>query len=157
MAEIQIKKPKGATKSRKILGRGIGSGLGGTSGKGNKGQKARSGGSIKPGFEGGQMPIYRRVARRGFSNYPFKTDFIVINVGSLEKVYKSGETVNQETLVAKGLIKKSEILVKILGQGDLTKKLTVEIPLVSESAREKILKAGGTAPAAPVAQENQGE
>jgi large subunit ribosomal protein L15 len=156
MGDIQIKKPAGATRSRKIVGRGVGSGIGGTSGKGNKGQKARSGGSIKPGFEGGQMPIYRRVARRGFSNHPFKTDFIVINIGSLEKVYKNGETVNHITLVEKGLIKRSEILVKILGKGDLTKKLNVEIPMVSESAREKILKAGGTAPE-PVKQENQGE
>lgn len=157
MAEIKIKKPAGATKSRKIVGRGVGSGIGGTSGKGNKGQKARSGGGIKPGFEGGQMPIFRRVARRGFSNHPFKTDFIVINLGSLDKVYKDGETVNHITLVEKGLIKKSEILVKILGNGELSKKLTVEIPMVSESARAKILKAGGTAPAPVEKQESQGE
>ena len=98
---------------------------------------------MRPGFEGGQMPLYRRVAARGFSNHPFKVDYVVINLSSLEKVYSDGETVSLDTLVAKGLVKKSETLVKILGNGELKKKLEVTVPAVSASAKAKIEKAGG--------------
>ena len=138
-----LRAPKGANKSKSIVGRGRSSGSGKTSGKGHKGQKARSGGGVRPGFEGGQMPIYRRVAARGFSNHPFKTEYVVINVASLEKVFADGETVTHETLVQKGLVKNSETLVKILGEGELKKKLEVAVPAVSASAKDKIEKAGG--------------
>lgn len=143
MSVNPLKAPRGASKKKSILGRGRSSGSGKTSGKGHKGQKARSGGGVRLGFEGGQMPLYRRVAARGFSNHPFKTEYVVINVSSLEKVYTDGETVNHGTLMQKGLVKKSEILVKILGEGELNKKLEVAVPAVSASAREKIEKAGG--------------
>ena len=144
MSIIPLKAPKGASTKKNIVGRGRSSGSGKTAGKGHKGQKSRSGGNVRPGFEGGQMPLYRRVAARGFSNYPFKTEYVVINVSSLEKVYADGETVTLETLVQKGLVKKSEKLVKILGEGDLKKKLEVSVPAVSASAKEKIEKAGGS-------------
>jgi len=143
MSSIQIKAPKGANKNRKRLGKGTGSGHGKTAGKGHKGQKARSGGGVTPGFEGGQMPLFRRVAARGFSNYPFKKTYIAVNLDLLEKFYQDGETVSKETLVEKGLVKKSEKLIKILGTGDLTKKLDVEIAAISQSAKAKIEKAGG--------------
>jgi large subunit ribosomal protein L15 len=143
MSANTLRAPAGANKKKSIVGRGRSSGSGKTSGKGHKGQKARSGGGVRVGFEGGQMPLYRRVAARGFSNHPFKTEYIVINVSALEKVYSDGEKVSLDTLVSKGLVKKSEILVKILGDGEITKKLEVEIPSVSSSAREKIEKAGG--------------
>jgi large subunit ribosomal protein L15 len=143
MSEFQVKAPKGANKNKKIAGRGRASGSGKTSGKGHKGQKARSGGGTRIGFEGGQMPLYRRVAARGFSNHPFKTEYTALNVSSLENVFADGDSVTLETLVTKGLIKKSETLVKILGQGELTKKLEVAVPALSASAKEKIEKAGG--------------
>lgn len=156
MSVKPLRAPKGASKSKTIVGRGRSSGSGKTSGKGHKGQKARSGGGVRPGFEGGQMPIYRRVAARGFSNYPFKTEYVVINVASLEKVYADGEKVTLDTLVQKGLVKKSETLVKILGQGDLKKKLEVSVPAVSASAKEKIEKAGGSV-VEPVAADSKTE
>lgn len=143
MSSMQIKAPKGANKNRKRLGKGPGSGTGKTSGKGHKGQKARSGGGVTPGFEGGQMPLFRRVAARGFSNYPFKKKYIAVNLDLLEKFYQDGETVNRETLIEKGLIKNGEKLVKILASGELSKKLDVEIAAISQSAKAKIEKAGG--------------
>lgn len=143
MSISPLRAPKGASKKKNIVGRGRSSGSGKTSGKGHKGQKARSGGGVRLGFEGGQMPLYRRVAARGFSNHPFKTEYVVINVSSLEKLFNDGDTVNLDTLVQKGLVKKSETLVKILGEGDLKKKLEVAVPAVSASARVKIEKAGG--------------
>lgn len=138
--------PRGANKKPKRVGRGSSSGLGTTAGKGNKGQQSRSGSGVPyVGFEGGQMPLYRRIARRGFSNYPFKKEYVCLNVRDLERKFNEGETVNKETLVAKGLISKSESLhVKILGDGELTKKLSVEADKMSESAKAKIEKAGGT-------------
>lgn len=138
--------PKGANKKPKRVGRGSSSGLGTTAGKGNKGQQSRSGSSTPyVGFEGGQMPLYRRVARRGFSNYPFKKEFVCINVGVLDAKFADGETVNKETLAAKGFISaKAAPLVKILGNGDITKKLTIDVDKVSESAKAKIEKAGGS-------------
>lgn len=137
--------PKGANKNPKRVGRGSSSGLGTTAGKGNKGQQSRSGGKTYVGFEGGQMPLYRRIARRGFSNYPFKKEFVCINVEQLEAKFTDGETVNKESLVQKGFISaKSDSLVKVLGNGDISKKLTVNVDKISESAKAKIEKAGGT-------------
>lgn len=144
MSVNQLRAPKGASKKKRIVGRGRSSGVGKTAGKGHKGQKARSGGGVRTGFEGGQMPLYRRVAARGFSNHPFKTEYVVVNVSSLDKLYADGDTVSLETLVLKGLVKKSEKLVKILGVGELKKKLEVNVPAVSASARDKIVKAGGS-------------
>jgi len=145
--------PEGANKRRRIVGRGQGSGRGTTAGKGNKGQKSRSGGKTYAGFEGGQMPIYRRLAQRGFSNYPFKKSFQIVNLAQIDKRYNDGETVDESTLFDKGLIKGSKksgsftvsIPVKILGNGDLTKKLTFKIAggCASASVKEKIQKSGG--------------
>lgn len=147
MAEYNpiLSAPQGANKKPKRVGRGSSSGLGTTAGKGNKGQQSRSGGKTYVGFEGGQMPLYRRIARKGFSNYPFKKEYVCINVELLETKYNDGETVNKASLVEKGFISsKSNSLVKILGNGEITKKLTVEVDKVSASAKEKIEKAGGS-------------
>jgi large subunit ribosomal protein L15 len=153
--DFNLHAPEGANKQKKILGRGQGSGRGTTSGKGTKGQKARSGGKTYVGFEGGQMPLYRRLAQRGFSNYPFKKTFQIVNLSEIEKHYSDGDTVDEVSLQEKGLIKgrmkkgvfAPDFPVKVLGNGDLTKKLSFKIGLVSGSAREKILKSGGTLPA----------
>ena len=144
MSEFDLIVPEGATHKKKIVGRGSSSGHGKTAGKGHKGQQARSGGKVYTGFEGGQMPLYRRVAKRGFSNYPFKKEYYVVNLSILETRFNDGETVNKETLMQKGLLKKAKLLVKILGNGDITKKLTVDVDKISISAKEKIEKAGGT-------------
>lgn len=144
MSEFNLAAPVGATHKKKIVGRGSSSGLGKTSGKGHKGQQARSGGKVYAGFEGGQMPLYRRVAKRGFSNYPFKKEYYTVNLSVLEERFNDGDTVNRESLIQKGLLKKCKLLVKILGNGDITKKLTVDVDKISISAREKIEKAGGT-------------
>ncbi|HOF11805.1 MAG TPA: 50S ribosomal protein L15 [Treponemataceae bacterium] len=144
MSDFTLKAPVGANKAKKIVGRGSGSGLGTTAGRGNKGQQSRSGGGTYVGFEGGQMPLYRRIAIRGFSNYPFKKEYALFNLRDLEAKYENGETVSKETLIKKGLLKKAGILVKVLGDGELTKKLTVNVDKVSASAKEKIEKIGGT-------------
>lgn len=144
MSDFVLSAPQGANKKKRIVGRGSSSGRGTTAGKGNKGQQSRSGGKTYVGFEGGQMPLYRRIAHRGFSNYPFKKEYSVVNVSLLEEKYSDGESVNKETLVAKGLISKVDSLVKILGTGDLTKKLTVDVDKVSASAKAKIEKVGGS-------------
>ena len=137
--------PQGANKNPKRVGRGSSSGLGTTAGKGNKGQQSRSGGKTYVGFEGGQMPLYRRIARKGFSNYPFKKEYVCINVELLETKFNDGETVNKDSLIEKGFISsKSNSMVKVLGNGEITKKLTVEVDKVSASAKEKIEKAGGS-------------
>ena len=149
--DFNLHAPEGANKRRRKLGRGQGSGRGTTAGKGNKGQKSRSGGKTYVGFEGGQMPLYRRLAHRGFSNYPFKKTFQIVNLDEIDKHYSDGETVDEVTLHDKGLIKgrkKGETLtaanpVKILGNGDITKKLVFKIGVISGSAREKIQKSGG--------------
>ena len=143
MSSFELKAPVGANKNKKVLGRGHGAGTGKTSGKGHKGQKSRSGGNVRPGFEGGQMPLYRRVAARGFSNYMFKKTYVPVNLALLEKNYNDDEVVSLETLVEKGLIKKSETNVKILGNGELSKKLDVQLDKVSAGAVQKIEKAGG--------------
>ena len=134
---------EGSTTAQKRLGRGTGSGLGKTSGKGHKGAKARSGGGKRPGFEGGQMPLYRRVPKKGFTNI-FRTEYAEVNVGQLE-VFTEGTVVNAELLKAAGIIKKTLDGVKVLGNGELTKKLTVEAAKFTESAKEKIEAVGGKA------------
>lgn len=124
-------------------GRGHGSGNGKTSGKGHKGQKARSGGSIRPGFEGGQMPLQRQIPKRGFVNI-FNTRYATVNVKDLE-IFDDGAEVNEQALVEAGLLKKTLDGVKILGVGELTKKLTVQVAAFSASAKQKIEEAGGKA------------
>ena len=133
----------GATTSKKRLGRGIGSGLGKTSGKGHKGQWARSGGGVRPGFEGGQMPLIRRIPKRGFNNH-FKKVYSIVNLSVLEN-FEANAVVDMEVLNEKGLIKvmKDCIGLKVLGNGTLTKALTVKAKAVSASAKEAIEKAGG--------------
>lgn len=140
----ELRAPKNSRRPKRIVGRGNGSGRGGTSGKGHKGQNSRSGGSVRPGFEGGQMPLYRRVARRGFSNYPFKKVAQPVNLSALAQHYKSGETVSLETLQKKGIVGRRTELVKILGEGEIKKKLNVKGLKVSAAAAEKIIDAGGT-------------
>ena len=138
-----LKPNPGAKHRRKRLGIGESSGKGKTSGKGHKGQKARSGGSIRLGFEGGQMPLYRRLPKRGFNNAAFKTVYGVVNLDSLEKHFSAGDKVTEEALRKNGLVKGRFDGVKILGRGEITKALTIEVDEVSESARAKIEKVGG--------------
>lgn len=134
----------GSTKARKRIGRGAGSGQGKTAGKGHKGQKARAGRGMRPGFEGGQMPLQRRLPKRGFVNI-FRTEMAIVNVAALEKAFDAGETVTIDALVEKGLVKKTLDGVKVLGQGEITKALTVQVNAFSESAKQKIEAAGGKA------------
>ena len=135
---------QGATTTKKRLGRGIGSGLGKTSGKGHKGQWARSGGGVRPGFEGGQMPLIRRVPKRGFNNH-FRKVYSVVNLSVLEG-FEANSVVDMEVLNEKGLIKivKGSVGLKVLGNGTLTKALTVKAAAFSASAKEAIEKVGGT-------------
>ena len=147
MAEYNpiLSAPQGANKKPKRVGRGSSSGLGTTAGKGNKGQQSRSGGKTYVGFEGGQMPLYRRIARKGFSNYPFKKEYVCINVDLLCAKFEDGATVDKASLAKKGFIStKGAALVKILGNGDVTKKMNVIVDKVSETAKAKIEKAGGS-------------
>ena len=130
----------GSTKNRKRLGRGRASGQGKTSGKGHKGQKARSGGNTNLGFEGGQMPMYRRLPKRGFVN-PFKVTYLAVNLADLERV--SGDEVSGESLVAAGIIRSAGDPVKLLGNGDISRALVVKGLRMSASARAKIEAAGG--------------
>lgn len=132
-----------AYKTRKRVGRGIGSGNGKTCGRGHKGQGQRSGYSRSPGFEGGQMPIYRRMPKRGFTNARFRTDFTVINVSAFD-AFADGDTVNLESVLAHGLASLNTPLLKVLGNGECSRKLTVEAHKFSKSAVEKIEAAGGT-------------
>ena len=134
---------EGSTTAQKRLGRGTGSGLGKTSGKGHKGAKARSGGGKRPGFEGGQMPLYRRVPKRGFNNV-FGTEYAEVNVERLE-VFNDGDVVNAQALLEKKIIRKEMDGVKVLGGGELTKKLTVQAAKFTGSAKEKIEAVGGKA------------
>ena len=129
---------------RRRVGRGPGSGLGKTSGRGHKGWGARSGTSRRPGYEGGQMPIYRRVPKRGFTNARFRVEYTVVNVGLLE-AFEDGATVDMETILARGLASKTAPLLKLLGDGELTRKLTVRAHKFSANAKAKIEKAGGSA------------
>ena len=138
-----LKPAVGATTAPKRLGRGVGSGLGKTSGKGHKGAKARSGGGKRPGFEGGQMPLTMRLPKRGFTNN-FRTEYVAINVDRLE-VFEDGMVVTPVELIQYGIIKNVQDGVKILGNGELTKSLTVKAAKFTAGAQEKIEKAGGKA------------
>jgi len=137
-----LKPAVGANKNRKRVGRGSGSGHGTTSGKGNKGQKARSGGGVRPGFEGGQMPLNRRLPKRGFNNARFATVYEIVNLDSIEARYTDGEVVSLETLKDKNLVAGNKDGIKILGVGELSKKLKFEVDKISSSAKEKCEKAG---------------
>ena len=140
----ELSPAEGSKKAVKRIGRGHGSGQGKTAGKGHKGQKARSGGGVRPGFEGGQMPMQRRLPKRGFNNIFAKT-VVSINVGSLEKKFDDGAVVDTQALIGAGPVKNSFDSIKILGNGNLTKKLEVKVAAYSASAKEKIEAAGGKA------------
>ena len=139
----ELRPAEGSTTAEKRLGRGVGSGLGKTSGKGHKGAKARSGGGKRPGFEGGQMPLYRRVPKKGFTNI-FGTDYASVNVERLN-VFEDGATVDAKALLDAGIIKKTLGGVKIIGNGELQKKLNVKAAKFTASAKEKIEALGGKA------------
>lgn len=143
----EITEKVGAHKRRKRIGRGIGSGHGKTAGRGHKGARSRAGfgGSQHAGFEGGQMPLFRRIPKRGFTNAMFKVTYNAINIKSLEARFEDGADITPETLKAAGLIGNTKKPVKILGEGDLTKKLNVTAAAFSKSASEKITAAGGSA------------
>lgn len=138
-----LRPAKGANRKRKRVGRGPGSGHGKTAGRGEKGQKSRSGFSQRSGFEGGQMPLYRRIPKRGFTNI-FRKEFVVLNVQDLNR-FRSGSTVSPEVLVEQKIVKKVKNGLRILGQGELKKKLTVRAHHFSKSASQKIQQAGGSA------------
>ena len=140
----ELEKNIGAKQARKRVGRGPGSGLGKTCGRGQKGQKARSGGSINPVFEGGQLPLYRRLPKRGFSNYPFKKEYAVINLSDLN-VFEDGTVVTPALLKERGIVKKQLSGIKVLGEGQLEKKLTVQAHKFSKSAIDKINESGSKA------------
>lgn len=135
---------KGAVKRKKRLGCGESSGHGKTCCKGGKGQIGRSGGSIRPGFEGGQMPLYRKLPHRGFNQFNFRTEFAVVNVGDLEALPVEVTEVNAEVLAKHGFVRKDEVNVKILGKGELKRALKVSAPKFSDSAKAKIEQAGGS-------------
>ena len=136
-----LRPPKGTKTNPKRVGRGTGSGHGKTSCRGHKGQNARSGGGVRPGFEGGQMPLARRLPKRGFKNI-FRVEYQVVNVSRLD-VFESGAEVNPVGLLTRRMIRKKEMPVKILGKGEITLPLTVKVHAVSETARKKIEEAGG--------------
>ena len=138
----ELKPVQGARHSKKRLGRGIGSGLGKTAGKGSKGQNARSGGGVRPGFEGGQLPLFQRLPKRGFHNHTRK-EYAIVNVEQLN-IFEDGAAVDVEALINAHLVKEVLDGVKVLGQGELTKKLTVKATKFSESAKKAIEAAGGS-------------
>ena len=140
----ELKKNEGATFRKKIVGRGSGSGLGKTSGRGQKGQNARSGGGVSPVFEGGQLPLYRRLPKRGFSNHDFKTVYATINVEDLN-VFNDGDVVTPALLKEKGIVKKQLNGIKVLGNGTLNKKITIQANRFSKSALVKIEESGSKA------------
>lgn len=140
----ELNPSEGAFKTRKRVGRGPGSGLGKTSGKGHKGQNARSGGGVRPGFEGGQLPLFRRLPKRGFSNAPFKTRYAVINLSDLNK-FEDGAVITPELLKEMGILKNQLDGVKVLAKGSLEKKLTVKANKFSDKAKEEIEAKGGKA------------
>ena len=131
----------GATTTKRRIGRGTGSGLGKTAGKGHKGQKARTGGKIRRGFEGGQTPLYRRIPKRGFNNH-FATEYAIVNLSDLEQ-FDNGTVVDLKLLISEGIVRKELDGLKVLGNGELTKKLTVVATKFSKTAEEKIQSAGG--------------
>jgi len=140
-----LKNVKGAVHRKKRVGCGEGSGHGKTSGRGGKGQTARSGGSIRPGFEGGQMPLYRKLPHRGFNNYEFRTSYAVVNVGDLARLEAKVTEVNAEVLAAAGLIRPGVKLLKVLGDGEISRALKVTAQKFTGSAKAKLEKAGGAA------------
>jgi len=140
---MNLRSPAGATKNRKRGGRGQGSGSGCTSGRGNKGQKARSGYGRKLGFEGGQMPLLRRTPKRGFRNGAFQRPYQLVNTGSLNR-YQDGDKVDYDMLLREGLVSRKNPYIKLLGKGELSKKLHVVVDKASKSAREAVEKLGGT-------------
>lgn len=144
MKLYSIEQPAGAVRSPKRVGRGTSSGTGKTAGKGHKGQNARSGGGVRPGFEGGQLPLFRRLPKRGFSNAKFKVEYATINVSDLDN-FEDGAVVTPELLKEMGIVKKQLAGIKVLGNGELTKKLTVKAAKFSATAVEKIEKMGGKA------------
>ena len=141
----ELKNVKGAIHRKKRVGCGEGGGHGKTSGRGGKGQSARSGSSIRPGFEGGQMPLYRKLPHRGFNNYEFRTEIAVLNVGDLAKLDAAVTEVNAEVLAQAGLIRADQAGLKILGDGEISRALKVTACKFSESAKAKLEKAGGQA------------
>ncbi len=143
MSDFNLHAPEGATKNRRRVGRGQGSGLGTTAGRGNKGQQSRSGGKTYPGFEGGQMPLYRRLPHRGFTNTQFRKDWQIVNLEQIGGKFAAGEVVDGASLMARGLVKKAEGLVKVLGRGEISVALTFQVDAASASACAKIEKAGG--------------
>ena len=140
----ELRPAEGSRKDAYRKGRGPGSGNGKTAGKGHKGQNARSGGGVRPGFEGGQLPLYRKLPKRGFHN-KFATVYAIVNVDTLDHNFQDGDVVNLEALLAKKIIRKSFDGLKVLGDGELTKKLTVQATVFSAAAKEKITAAGGQA------------
>ncbi len=138
-----LKAPAGATKKRKRVGRGDASGQGGTSGKGHKGQKARSGGHIRSGFEGGQMPMARRLPKRGFRN-PFRKSFVAVNVSDLARIFEKGAVIDEAAILESGLVKKKGDGIKILAKGNIDIPVTIKMAHISAAAKEKITAAGGS-------------
>jgi len=144
MKLFELSPAAGSTKEPKRKGRGIGTGNGKTGGRGHKGQKARSGGGVRPGFEGGQMPMTRQLPKRGFTNH-FAVNYATVNVSRINDAFNNGDVVDVQALINAGLVRKTLDGVKILGNGELTKKLTIRANAFSQSAKEKIEAAGGTA------------
>lgn len=138
-----IKAPVGARKNRKRVGRGDASGQGGTAGKGDKGQKARSGGKVRAGFEGGQMPLSRRIPKRGFRN-PFREKFVAVNLADLCRKFSKGAVVDQASLLKSGIVKKKTDNIKILAKGEIDCPVTIKIAKISQAAKVKITAAGGS-------------
>lgn len=145
MQSDEITASVGANKKRKRVGRGRGSGRGKTAGRGHKGDRSRSGFSMHPAFEGGQMPLFRRLAKRGFSNARFSERYEIVNVSQLERYFQDGDSITITQMAGVGLIRSDQSRVKILGDGELTKKLTVSAHKFSKSAEQKISSCGGTA------------
>src|SRR5580765_5346348 len=143
MALDNLRPPKGATRNRKRVGRGPGSGHGKTASRGSKGAKSRSGFRFKRGFEGGQMPLHRRVPKRGFTNI-FRVEYAVVNLDTLAEVFEAGSAVTPELLRERGLVRQARAPIKVLGRGEISKALTVRAHRFSGSAAEKIAKAGGS-------------
>ena len=137
-----LKPPEGSRKKRKRVGRGDGSGHGGTSCKGHKGQNARSGGGVRPGFEGGQMPLSRRLPKRGFRN-PFRREIVIVNIEQLKK-FPEGSLIDKDFLISSGLIKRKGDTIKVLGKGDIDYPLSIKVDMISRGAKEKIVNAGGS-------------
>ena len=138
-----LKAPAGATKKRKRVGRGESSGWGKTSGRGSKGQKARSGGKVRAGFEGGQMPLSRRLPKRGFRN-PFREEYIAVNLTDICRKFSKGAVIDEASLLANGILRKKGNKVKILAKGEIDFPVTIKLAKISQAAKEKITAAGGT-------------